>query len=229
MTFEVALRATEILLAMAFIQQSAEHVFGTRDHPALFAARGILAFLVLLNVLVPVALIGLCIHGVIMLRRYHGPYNGGSDRMGLLALFCLTLAHLLPAGILSETAFGYLGLQVILSYFISGKVKIINPEWRSGRALGDVFAFSAYPVSESLRDLADRPRIMFAASWAVMLFELVFPLSLLWAPALCVALGTAFTFHLANACLFGLNRFVWAWIASYPSLLWLQGRLEGGI
>jgi hypothetical protein len=25
--------------------------------------------------------------------------------------------------------------------------------------------------------------------------------------------------------LFGLNRFVWVWIAAYPSLFWLQDRL----
>jgi hypothetical protein len=42
---------------------------------------------------------------------------------------------------------------------------------------------------------------------------------------LIVALGVAGLFHLANACLFGLNRFLWFWIASYPSILWLQARL----
>jgi hypothetical protein len=42
----------------------------------------------------------------------------------------------------------------------------------------------------------------------------------LWA-----ALGIAVLFHLANACLFGLNRFVWVWIAAYPAILWLQSRL----
>ncbi len=225
MSFDLALRASEILLALAFIQSSAEHVFGTRDAPLLFAVRGVLAVLVLFNIAVPWALIGLCLHSVVALHRYQGPYNGGSDRMGLLVLYCVTLAHVLPAGLISETAFGYLGIQVVMSYFISGKVKIVNPDWRSGRALADVFAFSAYPVSERLRDLANRPRQMMLASWPVIGFELVFPISLLWAPALVLALTIAFAFHLANACLFGLNRFVWVWVASYPSLLWIQGRI----
>ena len=61
-----------------------------------------------------------------------------------------------------------------------------------------------------------------------MVFELLFPLSFLNPSLLIVALILAAGFHVANACLFGLNRFVWFWIASYPSILWLQGRVLGG-
>ncbi len=143
----------------------------------------------------------------------------------VLILYSLCLSRWLPGGVLSEAAFGYLGIQVILSYFIYGQVKIANPEWRSGHALRDVFSFSAYPVAESLRGLAERPRLLWLASWAVMLFEVLFPFSFLNATLLIAALIVAAAFHVANACLFGLNRFVWFWIASYPSILWLQARL----
>ena len=61
--------------------------------------------------------------------------------------------------------------------------------------------------------------------WAVMVFELVFPLALFSQPALFIALGLAMLFHLANAYFFGLNRFVFAWLAAYPSLLWFQDKL----
>jgi hypothetical protein len=40
-------------------------------------------------------------------------------------------------------------------------------------------------------------------------------------------LALAAAFHLANACLFGLNRFFWVWLAAYPSLIWLQHRIFG--
>lgn len=225
MTLEQAQHATQVLLALAFIQQSLEHIFGTRDAPRLFALRALLALLLLIGVAIPWILLALCAQSIVGLHRYHGPYNGGSDRMGLLVLYCLTLSVWLPDGVMSEATFGYLGIQVVLSYFISGKVKIVNPDWRSGRALADVFAFSAYPVSEGLRQLANRPTMLWVASWGVILFELVFPISILWAPALALGLLIAAIFHLANACLFGLNRFVWFWLASYPSLLWLQARL----
>lgn len=225
MTFDLALRATEILLALAFLQQSAEHIFGPRQIDRLFLPRAILGIALLLGLQTQWALLGLCIHSLFVLHRYQGPYNGGSDRMGLLTLYCLCLSRWLPDGILAEAAFGYLAVQLILSYFISGQVKIVNPEWRSGRALADVFSFSAYPVAESLRAFASYPRLLWAASWAVMLFEVLFPFSVLNATTLIAALVLAAGFHLANACLFGLNRFVWFWITAYPSILWLQSRL----
>ena len=40
-----------------------------------------------------------------------------------------------------------------------------------------------------------------------------------------LALGLAAAFHVANALLFGLNRFVWFWLSAYPSIIWLQNRL----
>lgn len=225
MTFDVAIRATEILLALAFLQQSLEHIFTPQGARVLFIIRGVLSLAVLTGWQVPWVLAGLCVHSGVVLHRFQGPYNGGSDRMGVLVLYCLSLSHWLPSGVLSEAAFGYLGVQVVLSYFISGQVKIVNPEWRSGRALQDVFRFSAYPVAETLRALADRPKLVWTASWAVMVFEVLFPFSFLNAWVLVCALCVAIAFHVANACLFGLNRFVWFWIAAYPSILWLQGRL----
>ena len=229
MTLDFALRATEILLAIAFLQQSAEHIFGSHTARLLFIPRATLAVALLTGLHSQWVLLSLSVHSVFVLHRFQGPYNGGSDRMGLLILYCLCLSRWLPAGLLSQATFGYLGIQVILSYFISGQVKIVNPEWRSGRALADVFSFSAYPVAEKLRGLANWPRLLWGASWAVMLFEVLFPLSFLNATVLSAALVLAATFHLANAWLFGLNRFLWFWIASYPSLIWLQSRIiEGG-
>ena len=227
MSLETALRATEILLALVFLQQSAEHIFHRRGEALLFAPRAALSLLLLSGIAPLPVLIALSGHSLLVLHRFAGPYNGGSDRMGLLTLYCLTLPHALPPGPAREGAFGYLAVQVLLSYFISGQVKVINPDWRSGRALQDVFAFSAYPVSEDLRRLAARPALLWLMSWSVMLFELAFPVALLHPTALITALAVAALFHFANACLFGLNRFVWAWLAAYPSILWLQDRLLG--
>lgn len=225
MSLDTAVRLTEILLALALIQQSLEHLRGLPGERALFGGRILLCGLVAGGIAAPWPLVGLAGVSLLILHRFQGPYNGGSDRMGLLALWCLVLARLLPVPALKELAFGYLGAQLMLSYFISGGVKIVNPDWRSGRALRDVFQFSAYPVAQDLRRLAGRPQLLRVMSWAVMGFELLFPLTLLWKPALIAGLVVAATFHLANACLFGLNRFFWTWLATYPAILWLQGRL----
>lgn len=225
MTLELALRATEILLGLAFVQQSLEHCFGLGHDKKLFLTRAGLSVSLVLGVYVPWVVLALCVHSLFVLHRFQGPYNGGSDRMGLLVLYCLGLSYWIPNEALSEAAFGYLGVQVILSYFISGQVKIANPDWRSGRALRDVFGFSAYPVAENLRNLSDYPRLVWVASWVVIGFEILFPFSFLKSEILICALILAAAFHVANACLFGLNRFVWFWIASYPSILWLQDRV----
>lgn len=225
MTLEAALRLTEILLALALIQQGIEHLRRFRDEQVLFGARTALCLLVVAGIAPPWPLAGLAVLSLVILHRFQGPYNGGSDRMGLLALWCLALAQLLPNPAWRELAFGYLGAQLVLSYFISGAVKIANPDWRSGRALVQVFQFSAYPVSEALRRWADRPRVLLAMAWAVMLFEVAFPLTLAHPAALAAGLTLAAAFHLANACLFGLNRFFWTWLAAYPAIVWLQHRL----
>ncbi len=225
MTLEAAVRLTEILLAMALVQQGLEHMAGDRRERWLFAVRTGLCLAVVAGLATPWPLVAVCGVSLLILTRFQGPYNGGSDRMGLLALWTLAAAQLLPTQAAREIAFGYLGLQLTLSYAIAGGVKLINPDWRSGRALSDVFRFSAYPVSEALRAWADRPRAMQALSWAVIALELAFPLCLATRPALIAALVLAAVFHLANACLFGLNRFFWTWLAVYPAILWLQERV----
>lgn len=227
MTLELALRCCEVLLGLALIQQSLEHLAMPLTDRLLHGARLLLALLLVAGVGVAAAEALLLLSSAVMLKRCDGPYNGGSDRLATLMLFCLLLANVLPQLRWRELAVGYLAAQLMLSYAMAGWVKIVNPDWRTGRALNDVFAFSAYPVSENLRALAQRPRLLFVASWGVMLFELLFPLSLLDTRALYAALAVATLFHIANALLFGLNRFVWVWIAAYPSLLWLQGRVAG--
>ena len=229
MSFDFALRLTEIMLALCFLQQGLEHMRGFRDERILHVPRMALAALLLAGIAPHWALAGLLGIGLALLARFDGPYNGGSDKMGLLILSCLCAARWAPDRVLAETALAYLAAQLTLSYYISGWVKLRNPEWRAGRALADVFRFSAYPVGESLRAWAGRKRALRAAGWAVILFELAFPLALLHPLALAPALAVAAAFHFSNACLFGLNRFFWIWIAAYPSLWWAQGRIVGAL
>lgn len=226
---ETAVRLCEILLGLALAQQSVEHLAMPACDRRLFALRLLLSVLLVAGGW-PTAVLGiLLLTSTWILARCDGPYNGGSDRVAVLMQICLLAVHLCrdlnapPRW--QEAAFGYLAIQIVLSYFMAGWVKVVNAEWRRGQALVDVFAFSAYPQSESLRGWAQWPRLMWVMGWAVMLFELIFPLTLLRFDTLVIALVLAAFFHIANALLFGLNRFVWVWLASYPSLLWLQARV----
>ena len=225
MSLNLAIHLTSIFMALAFIQQSLEHLQGDRTERTLFISRLTLSVLLLFGFWPQWVCLVLLVNALFILKRSQGPYNGGSDRMGLLILCCLCLVYWVPAQHWQEYIFGYLALQLVLSYFIAGWVKVMNPEWRTGQALQDVFQFSAYPVSESLRDWAKRPKLLFLMSWSVILFELFFPLTLATPITLMVGLSIAALFHLANAHLFGLNRFFWIWLAAYPALLWLQHRI----
>jgi hypothetical protein len=235
MTLQHAANLSCGLMAAAFIQQSLEHLrpAARRAERLLFAPRLALSALLLAASLgfAPLApgwlLLALVANHLAILPFFNGPYNGGADRMSLLILLCLCATYALPQPQWQELAFGYLAMQLLLSYFISGWVKVVNPQWRNGQALRDVFAFSAYPAGENIRQWAARPRLLLAMGWAVMGFELAFPLAFATRPTLVVALVVAALFHGANACLFGLNRFFWIWLCAYPSLLWLQERLLG--
>lgn len=227
-TFAGALRLTELMAGVALAVHSLEHLLShgaERRERLIFSLRGVLAVLLAQGEFAAITSLLLLGTAILTLHRFQGPYNGGSDRLGILILICLTIAHWAPTPYWQAVGFGYLGAQVTLSYFMAGWVKITNPQWHSSHALQDVFAWSAYPVGESLRGWAHHPRLLWCAAWGVMLLELAFPLALLHPSLLKVALLLTASFHLANACLFGLNRFFWIWIASYPALLWLQARL----
>lgn len=229
MNLETAVRLSEILMGCAFLQQSAEHLAAAARERWLFIARIGLALLLIVAVQPLIVEALLLLLGVAALYRFQGPYNGGSDRMSLLLLFCLLISHVAPTQRWQEITLGYLSVQLLLSYSISGWIKLANPDWRTGQALKDVLEFSAYPVSESLRSLAAKPSLLFGLSWTLLLFEILFPLALLDATLLRVALAMAVLFHLLNGCVFGLNRFLWIWLAAYPCLLWFQQRVIAGV
>jgi hypothetical protein len=225
MTLELAVRLAEIILGFAIFQQSLEFIRGSQPEKMVGFIRAVLAILLMIGFQPLLVETALMVTAIFLIRRFQGPYNGGSDTMTLLVLLCLWLSHLAPNRYWQEIALGYLAVQLTFCYFQSGWVKVVNPEWRSGCALQQVFALSAYPVSEGVRLWAERPQVLRAMSWSVMIFELLFPLALLNQTLLIVALSVAALFHLANACLFGLNRFFWIWPAAYPVTLWFQSRL----
>ena len=225
MSLDNAIRLTEILLGFAYVLQSIEHFKSFVNERYLFIPRFLLSLLLIIGFQTGWIAALLLLLGLFTLHRFNGPYNGGTDRMSLLVLCCLCLVYIAPTLFLKELAFSYLALQLVLSYFLSGWVKLINPDWRNGRALTDVFLFSAYPVSESLRNLSNSPHFLLMMSWFVILIELLFPLSLYSNSSLIIMLLITTAFHFANACLFGLNRFFWIWISAYPALIWFQQRI----
>ena len=152
--------------------------------------------------------------------RFRGTFNGGSDAMTMVVLTGLAVAHL-GAGhpVVVTGAMLYIAAQAILSYFIAGVVKVVNPDWRNGEALRAFVARRDVAAPLVVQRLLEGRPARVAASWLVMGFELAFPLALASPPLAFALVGIAAAFHLGNVVTFGLNRFLMAWAASWPAVV----------
>lgn len=159
--------------------------------------------------------------------RFRGTFNGGSDYMTIVVLLSLSGSWALarwPA--LAKACLAYACAQLVLSYFIAGVVKLQNADWRSGKALASFVESGRYGTPGWLvRALSAKPRPALA-SWAVIAFECGFPLALATPSAAVTLLALGTLFHLGNAVVFGLNRFLFAWLAAYPSLVYFSAALS---
>lgn len=151
--------------------------------------------------------------------RFRGSFNGGSDYMTAIVLSALCVAAIFPQGKIITGALWYIALQSVTSYFLAGLVKIKQPLWRSGEALRAFIHSPNYNPPIMVKTLLQNRSVAFGAAWIVMIAELLFPLVLLMPPPYAlVAIAGAFLFHLNNVVLFGLNRFLLAWLTTYPAI-----------
>ncbi|HKU43675.1 MAG TPA: hypothetical protein VJR89_36200 [Polyangiales bacterium] len=148
--------------------------------------------------------------------RCRGTFNGGSDYMSVQVLLALNAALWPP---LQRAALLYIAVQSVLSYFNAGVVKLKEPSWRDGSALLALLRARAAPVAQQLAAALATPlRRRIAARGVIALEACAAPLALI-DPRLCAGfLALGLGFHTLNAYVFGLNRFLFAWAATYPAL-----------
>jgi hypothetical protein len=164
----------------------------------------------------------------LLIARLGAPFNGGSDAMTSLSLLMLGIAACDPwQSVIMQGAMAYLGVQTVFSYFVAGLTKLKERGWRRGTALVHFANLAKYGVPPRARALLAKPRVALAASWAILLFECSFPCALRseWCCVVYLSVGAAF--HLANALLFGLNRFLFSWLAVYPVVLAMSNVIAG--
>ncbi len=156
---------------------------------------------------------------VIICVRWRGTFNGGSDYMTVILLSALLFASLFERQpTFCFAALCYVALQSFASYTVAGYAKLRSHCWRNGIALSLFLEESLYEAPTSFQALLRKSYIQKLLAWGVLAYECGFPLIFLH-PIVCVGfLGAGFLFHLLNAYLFGLNRFLLTWIATYPAL-----------
>lgn len=154
--------------------------------------------------------------------RFRGTFNGGSDQMILVVLAGTSLGYLLKDANWGKFGLIYIAVQVAYAYLRAGFTKLSRQSWRSGRALPEFLSGSPYVDTRALGHwLASRANFSIILSLAVILFEITVWTSGFSALAANFFFCAALAFHFLIYRTFGLNRFFWAWLSAWPSLLYL--------
>ncbi|MGH9638152.1 MAG: hypothetical protein ACRD72_25225 [Candidatus Angelobacter sp.] len=152
----------------------------------------------------------------------------GSDQMSLITFAALVIFKLFPRDVrVAQASLWFIAIQGCLSYLVAGIAKVISPIWRSGEAVRKILSTRTYGSRRSAALLSGRDGVCIVLSWLVMLFECTFPLALAFGKtgfAVFAILGICF--HIANAVAMGLNTFVWAFVATYPAILFCALKLR---
>ncbi|WP_147441694.1 hypothetical protein [Mycetocola lacteus] len=119
----------------------------------------------------------------------------------------------------SDLAVGFIGCQIIASYFASGFAKMFGSEWRNGTAAERVARTHSYGDKKLYEMLRSRPEFSRFITHATVVLETFFPLIVAtqWGRAL--GLISMLMFHVANAHFLGLGRFLVAFAAGYPAVV----------
>ena len=170
----------------------------------------------------------LFLSNIAVLIRWRGAFNGGSDFMTLVVLTGLMISQWVGYFGNSElgwqACFWYITIQSITSYFVSGAVKLLRPEWRNGSAM-TIFLNAAIHGPLSKTHPLHTPWLAALGSWTFILWECASPLALLDGRLALIFCAIAAFFHFLVFWFFGLNRFFWAWAASFPAIVWCAGQL----
>lgn len=162
-----------------------------------------------------------------MCVRFRGTFNGGSDMMIFVVLTGLLIAWFGHSEKVQQLGLVYIAIHTLISYFKAGLVKLASLDWRNGTALASFLQRSLLADSRRFAEwLRVRPLLGRLLCWNVVVWELaaiVLPFS---SRLTTVYFLTAAGFHFAVYLSFGLNRFFWIWMSSWPAVIYSIGLLH---
>ena len=166
---------------------------------------------------------------LIILARWRGAFNGGSDFMTITVLTGLLIGSLGAAlgehDLAWQAGLIYIAIHSASSYFLSGGVKLFNADWRQGKALPLFLDGSIYgPLAK--QSLFWKVPVSILTSWAFILWEVAIPIGFLHPLLMLIYCSIGCVFHFLVFWFFGLNRFFFAWLATYPALLFAAVQLN---
>lgn len=147
--------------------------------------------------------------------------SGGQQLIGNLLFWLIFL----PDGsrplagvreVVGVSSFWIVRLQLLLAYAATGLHKLTGTHWLDGTAMGIVATDPAYGPAW----LADHPMLAALMTWAVLLFQLTFPVALWFRRVRVPWMVVGIVFHLGTALSLGIPEMAFAFIAAYP--IWLS-------
>lgn len=158
-------------------------------------------------------------------RNQHG--RDGADAMQEVLAIFTSAVSVLPADIADDTLLQAINAEAAVAYFASGLVKLVSPEWRSGRAIDGVMATSNYGNNTIATALERHPNFAKIACWSTILAETAFPaIYLLPTRFVSPTLAVVLFFHITVGYAMGLPRFIWAFGATHPAILYVCKKSE---
>jgi hypothetical protein len=149
----------------------------------------------------------------------------GSNQISFIILAGLAFTFLLPTSSpFQPVGLYFIAAQALFSYFAAGISKITNAKWRQGSALTSILNTASYGDSTAAAALAKRPWLGGVVGWIVIVVEIIFPVALVAPPGVLIALLFAGgMLHLGTAVLIGLDTFFWAFTATFPAIIFVNG------
>lgn len=218
----------EISHSSAWIQKFADFLYQEHHHYLHLILRAVTAFTLFFGISL-VSSVFLFFSTIIILIRWRGAFNGGSDFMTLVVITGLLITQvcipIFGAPMAYRAGCWFITIQAISSYFISGSVKLFDANWRNGRALsffinGAIFG----PLKEN--SIYKKPWFAIASCWSFILWECTFPFALSGPLSAVVWCSVAALFHFLVFWHFGLNRFFWAWLCTFPAIIYCSTELR---
>jgi hypothetical protein len=166
----------------------------------------------------------------LMLMKRHHLTIDGSDQMTLVVLVACLIGRIGADAVATWAAVSFLAAEVSLAYLVAGVSKATSAYWRSGQAFAMIAQTRMYGQPAAARVVNRLPWAGHAASYAVICWESLFVLSLTAPPAVVAVLFVlGVGFHAGCGLVMGLNRFMWAFVASYPAAACVNLAIRGAL
>ncbi|SDK49412.1 hypothetical protein SAMN04487820_108246 [Actinopolyspora mzabensis] len=156
------------------------------------------------------------------------PYGSdGSEHISMITYTSLLASRLARSDERAQQAcLHFIALQSCLSYGVAGISKLVSPVWRNGTAVRDIFRTHMYGHSRVYELLKSKPWAARLLAWVTITGETGFPLVLIAPkPVARGILASGLSFHGGNAVFMGLNRFLWAFLGTYPAVAYTSRNL----